>query len=71
MSGLIGLAYVSTLSLLFVGARAAGMRRTAETLPDAQTVTEVEHYTDRLFRFRTTRPQSLRFRSGEFGMIWS
>jgi ferredoxin--NADP+ reductase len=39
------------------------------TLPDAQTVTEVEHYTDRLFRFRCTRPQSLRFRSGEFVMI--
>lgn len=38
-------------------------------LPDAQTVTEVQHYTDRLFRFRTTRPQSLRFRSGEFVMI--
>ena len=38
-------------------------------LPDAQTVTDVEHYTDRLFRFRTTRPQSLRFRSGEFVMI--
>jgi ferredoxin--NADP+ reductase len=32
-------------------------------------VTEVEHYTDRLFRFRVTRPQSLRFRSGEFVMI--
>ncbi len=39
------------------------------TLPDAQTVTDVQHYTDRLFRFRTTRPQSLRFRSGEFVMI--
>ncbi|MEL6689400.1 MAG: ferredoxin--NADP reductase [Pseudomonadota bacterium] len=38
-------------------------------LPDAQTVTEVEHYTDRLFRFKTTRPASLRFRSGEFVMI--
>ncbi|QDY68974.1 ferredoxin--NADP reductase [Qingshengfaniella alkalisoli] len=38
-------------------------------LPDAQTVTEVQHYTDRLFRFRVTRPQSLRFRSGEFVMI--
>lgn len=38
-------------------------------LPDAQTVTEVEHYTDRLFRFRVTRPASLRFRSGEFVMI--
>ncbi|MEM7694709.1 MAG: ferredoxin--NADP reductase [Pseudomonadota bacterium] len=35
----------------------------------AQTVTEVAHYTDRLFRFRITRPQSFRFRSGEFVMI--
>lgn len=35
----------------------------------AETVTAVEHYTDRLFRFRITRPQSLRFRSGEFVMI--
>ncbi len=35
----------------------------------AEHVTEVEHYTDRLFRFRVTRPQSLRFRSGEFVMI--
>lgn len=38
-------------------------------LPDAQTVTAVTHYTDRLFSFRVTRPQSLRFRSGEFVMI--
>jgi ferredoxin--NADP+ reductase len=38
-------------------------------LPDAQTVTAVEHWTDRLFSFRTTRPASLRFRSGEFVMI--
>jgi ferredoxin--NADP+ reductase len=41
----------------------------APTLPDAQTVTQVRHYTDRLFSFRCTRPQSLRFRSGEFVMI--
>lgn len=39
------------------------------TLPDAQTVTEVRHWTDRLFSFRCTRPASLRFRSGEFVMI--
>ncbi|MDR9394160.1 ferredoxin--NADP reductase [Roseovarius sp. SYSU LYC5161] len=39
------------------------------TLPDAQTVTEVTHWTDRLFSFRVTRPPSLRFRSGEFVMI--
>ncbi|MDE3121053.1 MAG: ferredoxin--NADP reductase [Paracoccaceae bacterium] len=40
-----------------------------KTLPDAQTVTAVRHWTDRLFSFRVTRPQSLRFRSGEFVMI--
>ena len=39
------------------------------TLPDAQTVTAVQHWTDRLFSFRVTRPRSLRFRSGEFVMI--
>ena len=39
------------------------------TLPDAQTVTDVKHYTDRLFSFRVSRPASLRFRSGEFVMI--
>lgn len=41
----------------------------AKILPDAQTVTEVKHWTDRLFSFRVTRPASLRFRSGEFVMI--
>lgn len=41
----------------------------APTLPDAQTVTQVKHWTDRLFSFRVTRPASLRFRSGEFVMI--
>jgi ferredoxin/flavodoxin---NADP+ reductase len=38
-------------------------------LPDAQVVTSVHHWTDRLFSFRVTRPKSLRFRSGEFVMI--
>jgi ferredoxin/flavodoxin---NADP+ reductase len=38
-------------------------------LPDAQTVTQVTHWTERLFSFRVTRPQTLRFRSGEFVMI--
>lgn len=38
-------------------------------LPDAQRVTEVKHWTERLFSFRVTRPASLRFRSGEFVMI--
>jgi ferredoxin/flavodoxin---NADP+ reductase len=44
----------------------------AEFIPNgmfAEKVTDVQHYTDRLFRFRITRPQSLRFRSGEFLMI--
>ncbi len=39
------------------------------TLPDAQTVISVKHWTDRLFSFRVARPKSLRFRSGEFVMI--
>ena len=32
-------------------------------------VLQTQHYTDRLFRFRTQRPDALRFRSGEFIMI--
>ncbi len=48
---------------------AAAARPNAPVLPDAQTVTSVTHWTDRLFSFRVTRPQSLRFRSGEFVMI--
>lgn len=41
----------------------------AKIMPDAQTVTSVQHWTDTLFSFRVTRPASLRFRSGEFVMI--
>ena len=37
--------------------------------PTEETVLSVEHYTDRLFSFSITRPQSFRFRSGEFVMI--
>ncbi|HHB80378.1 MAG TPA: ferredoxin--NADP reductase, partial [Aliiroseovarius sp.] len=47
----------------------ANQATSKKTLPDAQTVTSVKHWTDRLFSFRVTRPQSLRFRSGEFVMI--
>jgi ferredoxin--NADP+ reductase len=47
----------------------AAPQAAARTLPDAETVTEVRHWTDRLFSFRVTRPRSLRFRSGEFVMI--
>ena len=41
----------------------------AKIMPDAQVVTSVHHWTDTLFSFRVARPQSLRFRSGEFVMI--
>ena len=34
-----------------------------------ETVTYVHHWTDRLFTIKTTRSDSLRFRSGEFAMI--
>ncbi|GLQ34107.1 ferredoxin--NADP(+) reductase [Amylibacter marinus] len=47
----------------------APVAKAKPVLPNAQTVTKVTHYTDRLFSFRVTRPQSLRFRSGEFVMI--
>lgn len=32
-------------------------------------ITEIEHYTDRLFRIRTERPKTYRFTAGEFVMI--
>ncbi|AQX20136.1 ferredoxin--NADP reductase [Bartonella sp. WD16.2] len=41
-------------------------------IPDnvfALTVQEVCHYTDHLFKFRLNRPETFRFRSGEFVMI--
>ncbi len=34
-----------------------------------ETVLEVQHYTDRLFRFRTTRDPAFRFINGQFAMI--
>ncbi len=34
-----------------------------------ETVLDVQHYTDRLFRFRTTRSPAFRFRTGEFVMM--
>ena len=45
------------------------MNAAKSTLPDAQTVTSVTHWTDTLLSFRVTRPRSLRFRSGEFVML--
>jgi ferredoxin--NADP+ reductase len=44
----------------------------SQTIPSSVnvvTVVDVKHWTDRLFSFRVTRPQSFRFRSGEFIMI--
>lgn len=55
-----------------VAPKVEGARPPAFPIPanvHAETVVSVRHYTDRLFSFRVTRPQSLRFRSGEFVMI--
>lgn len=47
----------------------AAPEKAKPALPDAQTVTSVKHWTDKLFSFKVSRPASLRFRSGEFVMI--
>lgn len=41
----------------------------AKQVTAGERVTSVKHWTDRLFSFRIERPQSFRFRSGEFVMI--
>jgi len=38
-------------------------------VPDGARVLNVKHWTDRLFSFEVERPQSLRFRAGEFVML--
>ncbi len=58
-----------TESLTLTEAPAKAAPAAKPHLPDAQIVTAVKHWTDSLFSFRVTRPQSLRFRSGEFVMI--
>ncbi|WP_153769486.1 ferredoxin--NADP reductase [Labrenzia sp. CE80] len=50
-------------------AKAADLEAAAPAGAYVQEVTSVQHYTDRLFKFRMTRPASFRFRSGEFVMI--
>ncbi|MFN4169957.1 MAG: ferredoxin--NADP reductase [Pannonibacter phragmitetus] len=50
-------------------AKPADLEAVAGPSAFVQEVTEVKHYTDRLFKFRTTRPAAFRFRSGEFVMI--
>ncbi|MEX0924070.1 MAG: ferredoxin--NADP reductase [Rhodovibrionaceae bacterium] len=49
----------------------ATLERLEEPLrtPQGAAVTAVTHWTDHLFSFRVERPQSFRFRSGEFVMI--
>ena len=51
---------------------AGRLPRPAPDIPDgfySVRVTEVRHYTSKLFTFRVTRPAGFRFRSGEFVMI--
>lgn len=43
--------------------------RAKSELPITQVVTAITHWNERLFSFRVTRPEALRFRSGEFTMI--
>ncbi len=50
-------------------AAAAAKAKPNPNAPTQESVLSVHHYTDRLFKFRITRPQSFRFRSGEFVMI--
>lgn len=44
-------------------------KKVSPNAPTEETVLSVHHYTDRLFKFRITRPSTFRFRSGEFVMI--
>ena len=47
----------------------ATVKKVNPNAPTEETVLGVTHYTDHLFKFTITRPQSFRFRSGEFIMI--
>lgn len=40
-----------------------------ETHKLIERITEVTHYTDKLFKIKTTRPQTFRFTAGEFVMV--
>ena len=48
---------------------AAPAKPKSANAPTEEAVLSVTHYTDRLFKFRLTRPATFRFRSGEFVMI--
>jgi ferredoxin--NADP+ reductase len=47
----------------------AALKKKAGGAFNRETVLEVQHYTDRLFRFRTTRDSAFRFVNGQFAMI--
>jgi len=66
---MLGLCPFRTIGQSDVTDATSTLSKATPTLPDAQRVTFVKHWTDRLFSFRVTRPASLRFRSGEFVMI--
>lgn len=66
---MLGLCPFRTIGQSDVTDATSTIPKATPTLPDAQRVTFVKHWTDRLFSFRVTRPASLRFRSGEFVMI--
>ncbi len=59
----------AVLSFAAARARLTASRAAVPKTVYAEKVTEVEHYTDGLFRLRVKRPPGLRFRSGEFVMI--
>jgi ferredoxin--NADP+ reductase len=48
---------------------AAAPKKKAGGAFNRETVLEVQHYTDRLFRFRTTRDPAFRFINGQFAMM--
>jgi ferredoxin--NADP+ reductase len=66
---MLGLCPFRTIGQSDVTDATSTLPKATPTLPDAQRVTFVKHWTDRLFSFRVMRPASLRFRSGEFVMI--
>src|SRR6056300_1400489 len=66
---MLGLCPFRTIGQSDVTDATSTLPKATPTLPDAQRVTFVKHWTDRLSSFRVTRPTSLRSRSGEFVMV--
>jgi len=55
--------------MTMINAEAAGAAKKKTGAFNRETVLEVQHYTDRLFRFRTTRDPAFRFTNGQFAMM--